>query len=126
MLMKRRLIVIVDNGADTRAGLYAALDQTGYLVATCCSAFEALRYVAEQKPDLMLCGARLWDMDGMELLEKVRATSPNTRVIVIGRKGDWPLHMEALDSGGDDLVCAPIDREKILQAIRRSLESPAR
>lgn len=129
MLNKQRLILVVEHRTDDRAVLYAALAQAldglGCMLATCGSGAEALRYVADHRPELLFCDARLWDMDILELIEDVRRISPQTHVFLIGEPGDWPLYTEALQSGGEDLLLKPLQREELRRSVQRAFGNDA-
>ncbi|HLG43752.1 MAG TPA: response regulator [Nitrospirales bacterium] len=87
-MSRKPIVLIVHADAEMRGVLFSLLDRAGYLAGTCASGIDALKYVAEARPDAVLCGSRLMDMEGRELLSKVRSMAPVTRLILLGGAGD--------------------------------------
>lgn len=118
----KALVLVVDDEMDARIFLYSLLDSEGYHVATCASAFEALRTVIRRRPEVVIADVRMPEIEGVELLVKIRKVSPETRVILYSAYGDWPMYFETLEKGGDDLLLKPSTGEEILRTVRRVLE----
>lgn len=118
----KSFILVVDDEEDPRSALYELLASEGYRVATCENAFEALKTVAKEKPDLVITDLRMPVIDGMELLSKIKYASPATRVILYTAYGGWDNFMEALDRGGFDLVPKGASNHQILSVVRHSLQ----
>lgn len=89
-------LALVVGSQEMRDVLYSMLEGQGYRVATCGSGFDALKYVARCKPELILSEARLEDITGRELSSAVKTISPATRVVVMNSdslpetRGDGP------------------------------------
>jgi len=122
MRTEKPLILIVDDESDSLAYLFDLLHNEGYRVLPTSSPFEALEHTATKKPKLVITDLRMPDVDGMELLERVRSISPGTRVILLTAYGDLRTHQELVQKGGETLLLKPSSNEEILRAVRMALE----
>ena len=80
--MKKHLL-IVDDEAEIRDLLGLFLTSHGYQVTGVETAVEALRFVKTTKPDLIISDLQLEDSDGLEMIEQLKATLPDTPVILL-------------------------------------------
>jgi DNA-binding NtrC family response regulator len=62
------------------------------------------------------------EMDGLELLQRIREISPSTRVVLTSACADWPVYEAVLQRGGVDLVPKPFNPMALLRAVERALE----
>ena len=114
---RKTSVLTVDGDPRWLQRLLALLEGAGYSIAACATGSEALNYVSRNKPDVVVSDARLPDIEGMELLEKTKQSSPRTHVILFSRSADWPEYVELLEKGGDDLLAKPSRDEEILTAV---------
>lgn len=112
------LILVLDRDSDELTGLYALLDAEGYLVATCLSEIDALKYVSQHKPQLVMISTRGPTAENLSLLESVRRISPATHVVFLSLHGEWSAYLDILEKGGDDLLLKPCKNEEVLAAVR--------
>lgn len=87
------------------------------LVGMAKNASDTLRLVKEQKPDLALLDIRLPDMKGIELAEKLRELKPDIYIVFITAHKEYSL--EAFRLYAYDYILKPIDRERVINTIRR-------
>ncbi len=123
------LVLVVDDEPQIRRALRTSLEAHGYQVATVGTGEEGVVSVAEQNPDLVLLDLGLPDMDGTDVLRRVRGFS-DVPVIVVSVREDQSDKVAALDAGADDYVTKPFGMEELLArgraAMRRKLpEDPA-
>ena len=121
MLTKKPLILIVDDESDSLAYLFDLLHNEGYHVLPTSNPLEALDQAARKKPDLLISDFRMPDVDGLELLERVRSISPTTRVILLTAYGDFSTLQEVVERGGEAMLLKPSSNEEILQTVRKAL-----
>jgi two-component system KDP operon response regulator KdpE len=120
------LILVVDDEAAIRRFLRANLDAVGYRVDEATSAAEALRRAAMQPPDLVLLDLGLPDVDGLEVVRRLREwlAAP---IIVVSARGRESDKVAALDLGADDYLTKPFGvgelGARIRAALRHSLRS---
>jgi len=80
-----------------------------------------LDYIARAQPDVVICDLALPQMEGEELLDRIRKVSPRTRVILTSGRSSLPIveHMRA--GGGIDLLLGPLSAPGLLNAVQRML-----
>jgi DNA-binding NtrC family response regulator len=124
--MERPLILVVDDESDSLAYLFDLLHNEGYRVLPTSSPLEALEHTAKKKPNLVISDLRMPDLDGLELLERVRSISPKTRVILLTAYGDWEMYQDVVRKGGEAMLLKPSSNDEILRTVRRALEEVER
>jgi two-component system response regulator MprA len=85
------------------------------------SAQEALTYVREDEPDLILLDWTLPDFSGLEVCRRMRASGIKTPVLMLTARDDIPERVEALDAGADDYLTKPFSIEELLARVRARL-----
>jgi CheY-like chemotaxis protein len=126
MIMEKPLILVVDDESDSLAYLFDLLHNEGYRVLPTSNPLEALEQAAKKKPSLIISDLRMPDLDGMELLERVRSMSPRTRVILLTAYGDWEMFQDVVRKGGEAMLLKPSSNEEILRSVRRALDEVER
>jgi len=101
-------ILVVDDEAMARKLLKDFLDVKGYDVITASGGKEALEKIKEG-PDIVLLDIMMPDMNGMEVLDKIKEMSPSTVVIMATALAENALGVESIKRGAFDFVTKPID-----------------
>ena len=104
---------MVDDEPQIRRALRTSLEAHGYEVATVGTGEEGVVGAAEQGPDLVLLDLGLPDLDGTEVLRRVRGFS-DVPVIVLSVREAQSDKVAALDAGADDYVTKPFGMEELL------------
>jgi two-component system KDP operon response regulator KdpE len=110
-------ILIVDDEPQILRALRINLTARQYEVISAADGTEALRAAASDHPDLILLDLGLPDIDGVEVIRKLRAWTPVPIIVVSGRIGSADK-VQALDAGADDYVSKPFDMEELLARLR--------
>lgn len=112
-------LLIVDDVADNRAVLSRRLQRRGYEVVQAGGGVEALRLVSEQPFDLVLLDVMMPDLDGFEVLKRVRAqrSASVLPVVMVTAKTQAEDVVEALSLGANDYVTKPVHFEVALARI---------
>jgi two-component system KDP operon response regulator KdpE len=119
-----RILVVDDDPALLRT-LTINLRARGYDVETAGDGRSALQVVPEQRPDLVLLDLGLPDLDGVEVLRRLR-TLADLPVLVLSARHTSDDKVEALDLGADDYITKPFGMDELLARIRSALRrSPA-
>lgn len=113
-------ILVVDDEPQLHRFLKPALEAAGYVVERADTAAEGLRLAAVRRPDAVLLDLGLPDLDGQEVLLRLRAFS-RIPVIVISARDREEDKIQALDSGADDYVEKPFALGELLARLRASL-----
>jgi signal transduction histidine kinase len=115
-------ILLVDDEPGIRKVLGIALEDCGYQVTAAENGEEALRLFREIAPAIVLTDIKMPDMDGIELLQHIKAESPDTEVIMFTGHGDMDLAIKSLKHDATDFVTKPINDEVLEIALKRARE----
>jgi DNA-binding NtrC family response regulator len=115
------LVLVIDPDPKTAASLLPLLVAEGYRAASCSAIARSLSAVQRRHPDLVLVSKEMENCDGMILIGRIKAMSPDTRVILLIEPGDWPSVLDAVEAGADDLQKKRCGAEKLLRSLRRLL-----
>ncbi len=110
-------VLIVDDEPQILRALRINLLARQYEVVIARDGTEALHQVRAERPDLVVLDLGLPDIDGVEVIRKLRAWSPVPIVVLSGR-ADSKEKVDALDAGADDYVTKPFSVEELLARVR--------
>jgi len=113
-------VLVVDDEPQIRRALRTSLEAHGYEVATVGTGDEGVVSAAEAQPDLVLLDLGLPDMDGTEVIRRIRGFS-DVPVIVLSVRELMTDKVAALDAGADDYVTKPFGMEELLARARAAL-----
>jgi two-component system response regulator PilR (NtrC family) len=119
---KTTRILIVDDDENIRKVLQTILEDEGYIVEAAETAKKGIEKSENAFYNLALIDVRLPDMEGIELLSKLRETTPKMRKIIVTGYPTLQNAMGAVNKGADAYVMKPFDVEKILQTIKEQLK----
>lgn len=114
-------ILIVDDEPAIRRFLRTSLTVQGYLTLEAETGEEALNALARNRVDLVVLDLGLPDIDGLEVLRRLRESHSSVPVIVLSSRADEPGKVQALDVGADDYVTKPFGMEELLARLRAAL-----
>ncbi len=115
-------ILIVDDDENIRKVLATILEDEGYNVDLVENAKKAIEKTKRNFYNLALIDIRLPDMEGTELLTKVKDSTPKMRKIIITGYPTLQNAIEAVNKGADAYVLKPFDMEKVLRTIKEQLK----
>jgi two-component system, OmpR family, KDP operon response regulator KdpE len=110
-------VLIVDDEPGIRETLAITLRASGYDIATAADGEEALLTAAAQTPDIVVLDLGLPDLDGVQVITQLRATSQAPILVLSGRR-DSADKVDALDAGADDYVTKPFGMDELLARLR--------
>jgi two-component system KDP operon response regulator KdpE len=113
-------ILVVDDEPQIRRALRTSLEAHGYVVRTAGTGEQALVAAAEVSPDLIVLDLGLPDLDGTEVIRRVRSFS-EVPVIVLSVRDRQADKVSALDAGADDYVAKPFGMGEVLARMRAQL-----
>jgi len=117
-----RSILLVDDEEGIRKVLGILLADMGYQVHTAANGAEALRTFQKLNPSIVLTDIKMPEMDGIELLRKLKQISPDTEIIMITGHGDMDLAIKSVKYEATDFVTKPINDEILEIALKRAHE----
>ncbi|MFH1076356.1 MAG: response regulator [Pseudomonadota bacterium] len=115
-------LLLVDDEEDIRRFLGISLADFGYIVHTAGTAEEAIQKLKEKKPSIVLSDIKMPGVDGIQLLQMIKAEDPEVEVIMITGHGDMGLAIESLRSQAADFITKPINDEILELSLRRIRE----
>ena len=115
-------ILLVDDEAGIRTVLGIALADSGYTVHTAENGKQALQVFEQVRPAIVLTDIKMPDMDGIELLRRIKAEDADTEVIMFTGHGDMELAIQSLKNDATDFVTKPIDDQVLEIALKRARE----
>lgn len=118
--MNKPLILIVEDDNAVKNLIVTALETQGYRYHTVANGMQAVLEAATQRPDIMLLDLGLPDMDGVEVIRKVRSWS-DLPIIVISARSEDTDKIDALDAGADDYLTKPFSVDELLARLRVTL-----
>jgi two-component system, OmpR family, KDP operon response regulator KdpE len=114
------LVLIVEDDAQVRRFLRTSLPAHGFRVLEAEDGGQALRLAAQYVPEIVLLDLGLPDLDGLEVLQKLRAWS-RAPIVVLSARGQERIKVEALDAGADDYLTKPFGFPELLARLRVAL-----
>ena len=115
--MDKLLIEIVEDDAPVRNLITVTLKANDYRYLTAMNGQTALMEAACHNPDIILLDLGLPDMDGIEVIRRIRSWT-NTPIIVISARSEDTDKIEALDAGADDYLTKPFSVAELLARLR--------
>lgn len=119
-----RQILVVEDDENTAEMVLSLLETAGYSTSAVTSGSTALETIATSPPDLILLDLDLPDMDGMEVLRRVRDRSFMPMIVISGFNREHNK-VHALEAGADDYLGKPFSPEELvarIQALLRRVE----
>jgi len=119
-------VFVVDDDEAMRDSLDFLLSSAGCAVRTFEAAERLLEALADGNCGCVVSDVRMPGVDGLELLRRIKATSPSLPVVIITGHGDVPLAVEAMKLGAADFVEKPFDDERLIGVVQAALAGAAR
>jgi two-component system KDP operon response regulator KdpE len=117
---KKRTAVVIEDDAQIRRFLKVTLEENGFKYVEAETAKNGLIQCETQMPDLVILDLGLPDMDGLEVIERIREWS-KVPIVVLSARGKEKDKVTALDSGADDYLTKPFGVDELLARIRVAL-----
>jgi DNA-binding NtrC family response regulator len=117
------VILVTEDDARTRESLARAMTRAGYRTLTAADGAEALAFLEREKVDVVLTDLKMPGIDGISLLERFQARSPETTVIILTAFGTVGLAVEAMKKGAYDFLTKPINLDKLDLLLQHALDA---
>ncbi len=118
-------VLIVDDEAGIRKVVGITLADMGFTVFEAASGDEALAVFERERPPVVLTDIRMPGMDGLELLRRIKAISPETEVILVTGHGDLDMAVAGLKLDACDFIAKPVGPDVLEIALRRASDKIA-
>lgn len=115
-------VLVLDDDPSLAEMLRSVLEREGYLPIETHSGRAALGIIEDREVDVALVDLKLGDMPGLEVLRKIKKSSPTTEVIVLTGYASQEVAIEAMNDGSFGFLLKPCDLEQLLFMVRRAAE----
>jgi len=115
-------VLLVDDDESFRRVQEYQLSQAGYQVTACGDGLSALESFESHLHDVVVTDVRMPGLDGLELLARIKAVSPETPVVVVTGHGTIETAVEAMKQGAFDFLTKPFPRDHLRLTLQRALE----
>jgi PAS domain S-box-containing protein len=115
-------ILVADDEESIRNLMRMTLELDGYQVFMARDGSEAVEIFQKEAPELVLLDVKMPGLNGIEVLSRIRATDPDSEVIMITGHGDMDMAVECLRKEASNFLTKPISEELLSLSLKRSLE----
>ena len=115
-------ILVVDDELGLRHTLTLILGAEGHETRAAANGEAALEMLAQADADLILCDVRMPEVDGLEFLDRYRASSGRALVIMMSAYGDDEAALDAIKRGAYDFLQKPFRADQVLLVVRKAIE----
>jgi two-component system nitrogen regulation response regulator NtrX len=120
--MAKSRILVIDDEAAIRDSLKMTLEYEGYEFLGAATGQEGLALIEREGPDLVLLDVKMPGMDGLEVLDRVRAMNEALPVVVVSGHGTISTAVEATKKGAFDFIEKPFASDRVLVSLRNALD----
>jgi two-component system nitrogen regulation response regulator NtrX len=120
--MPKSRILVVDDEVAIRDSLKMTLEYEGYEFLGAATGQEGLALIEREGPDLVLLDVKMPGMDGLEVLDRIRALNDALPVVVVSGHGTISTAVEATKKGAFDFIEKPFASDRVLVSLRNALD----
>jgi len=121
-LASARRVLIVDDEREIRSTLRAVFGSAGYECRMAGNGREAAELFETERPPLTITDLKVPIMDGLQLLQHVKARDADAAVIMLTGAADVRTAVESLKQGASDFILKPVNLDQVLLSAERALE----
>jgi DNA-binding NtrC family response regulator len=115
-------IIIIDDEKEICESIKMILEYEGYSVDYSTSSTEGIAKIADGQFSALLLDIQMPEMNGFEVIKKVKETNPDLSVIIISAHGSIENAIKATKLGAFDFIEKPVDRDKLLLSVRNAVD----
>ena len=123
MTTNKSKILIIDDDAEIRYSLDRVLNQDGHFLISADSGEAGIETAKKEKPNLIFLDNRMGGISGIETLQHLRTSSPDSLVILMTAYGTSQTAIEAMKHGAFDYVLKPFDLVKLKDLVAKALKA---
>ncbi len=118
--MKRIHVVAIDDVSDILDLIQYNLNKEGMIVDTFTDSSEAIRYIAETSPDVVVSDWMMPSPDGLEVCKILNEnmTTRDIPIIMLTCRGDLQDYKKAIDAGAQDYIAKPVRMDELVRRIK--------
>lgn len=119
--MKKKIkVLIADDEVEFASTLSTRLQLRNFEAAMVTSGEAALRAVADNCPNVLLLDMKMPDLDGLEVLAKLKDENPRLKVIILTGHGSFVVGREGMELGAFDYLMKPVDLNLLIAKIEEA------
>ena len=119
-------ILLVDERKDIRDFIARFFTERNFEVSDAASGADAITAVKRDRPDIVLLELKMEDMDGIELLKRIRKVKPDTKVIAVSCVDDIEVISEAKRLGIISYLTKPVILSELMEVVLKNLGTERR
>jgi DNA-binding NtrC family response regulator len=112
-------ILVVDDEESIRIMLKRVLSGKEYEIQEACNGLDALKKIAKEKYSVILLDLKMPEMDGLQMINKMKEMDINTPIIMMSAYGTIPEAVEAMKLGAVDYLVKPFDLDELKMSLNR-------
>jgi two-component system, cell cycle response regulator DivK len=118
-----KTILLVEDYDDSREMLKVHLEMLGYRVVEATNGYDAVEYVKQELPDLILMDMSMPEIDGLNATRRIRELAETDRIpiLCVTAHGDY-YNEKAIEAGCREVVAKPVDLESLTGIVERYLK----
>ncbi len=115
-------ILIVDDALFMRRLIREALEPVGFeVIGEAENGLEALKLFESMKPDLMTLDIIMPEMDGIQVLQEIRKTDKEAKIVMITAVDQRDCMLKAMSLGVSDFIVKPFDDTRVVSAVEKAI-----
>ncbi len=116
---EKRKVLIVDDDRDIVTIVSTILGGRGWDIRAAYNGQEALEAVTLSKPDIILLDIMMPEMNGIEVLKRIKKIDADARIIMITAFGDVESYLDSMELGAYEYINKPFETDELLEMIDR-------
>ena len=116
---EKRKVLIVDDDRDIVTIVSTILGGRGWDIKAAYNGREALEAVTLSKPDIILLDIMMPEMNGIEVLKRIKKIDADARIIMITAFGDVESYLDSMELGAYEYINKPFETDELLEMIDR-------
>ena len=113
-------VLIADDEVEFVETLGTRMKLRGFEVSTVNSGSEAIRAIEKDVPDVLVLDLKMPDLNGLEVLAKVKGDFPDLEVIILTGHGSFEAGKEGMEQGAFDYIMKPVDLNQLIDKIEEA------
>ena len=111
-------ILVADDEVEFASTLVTRLELRNFKARMVNTGGDALAAIEKERPDILLLDLKMPDLDGLEVLAKLRESYPLLKVIILTGHGSFEAGREGMALGAYDYIMKPVDLTRLIEIIR--------
>lgn len=116
-------LLIADDEQEFASTLVTRLKLRNFEVTMVNSGLDALDEIDKNTPDVLLLDLKMPDLDGLEVLARLRENHPKLKVIILTGHGSFEAGKEGMELGAYDYIMKPVDLNKLIEVVQQAHNS---